>query len=48
MRRSHPVNKCLWGSVRRICPGANVIGVALTEVREDVSDRCYYYGYYGK
>jgi capsular exopolysaccharide synthesis family protein len=27
---------------------ANVIGVALNEVREDMSDRYYYYGYYGK
>ncbi|HYW44133.1 MAG TPA: polysaccharide biosynthesis tyrosine autokinase [Bryobacteraceae bacterium] len=27
---------------------ANVIGVALNEVREDMSDQYYYYGYYGK
>jgi capsular exopolysaccharide synthesis family protein len=27
---------------------ANVIGVALNEVREDMSNRYYYYGYYGK
>jgi capsular exopolysaccharide synthesis family protein len=27
---------------------APVIGVALNEVREDMSDRYYYYGYYGK
>ena len=27
---------------------ANVIGVALNEVRKDMSDRYYYYGYYGK
>ena len=27
---------------------ANVIGVALNEVREDMSDHYYYYGYYGK
>jgi len=27
---------------------ANVVGVALNEVREDMSDRYYYYGYYGK
>ena len=27
---------------------ANVIGVALNEVRSDMSDRYYYYGYYGK
>ncbi|MGP8246925.1 MAG: tyrosine-protein kinase family protein [Bryobacteraceae bacterium] len=27
---------------------ANVVGVALNEVREDTSDRYYYYGYYGK
>ncbi|HLK63002.1 MAG TPA: polysaccharide biosynthesis tyrosine autokinase [Bryobacteraceae bacterium] len=27
---------------------ANVVGVALNEVREDLSDRYYYYGYYGK
>lgn len=27
---------------------ANVIGVALNEVREDMSDRYYYYGYHGK
>jgi capsular exopolysaccharide synthesis family protein len=27
---------------------ANVIGVALNEVRENMSDRYYYYGYYGK
>ena len=27
---------------------ANVIGVALNEVRRDMSDRYYYYGYYGK
>jgi Mrp family chromosome partitioning ATPase len=26
----------------------NVIGVALNEVREDMSDRYYYYGYHGK
>jgi capsular exopolysaccharide synthesis family protein len=33
-------------SLRRL--KANVIGVALNEVREDMSDRYYYYGYYGK
>ena len=27
---------------------ANVVGVALNEVRKDMSDRYYYYGYYGK
>ena len=27
---------------------ANVVGIALNEVREDTSDRYYYYGYYGK
>jgi Mrp family chromosome partitioning ATPase len=27
---------------------ANVIGVALNEVREDMNDRYYYYGYSGK
>jgi capsular exopolysaccharide synthesis family protein len=27
---------------------ANVIGMALNEVRQDMSDRYYYYGYYGK
>jgi hypothetical protein len=27
---------------------ARVIGVALNEVRQDMSDRYYYYGYYGK
>jgi capsular exopolysaccharide synthesis family protein len=27
---------------------ANIIGVALNEVRKDMSDRYYYYGYYGK
>jgi polysaccharide biosynthesis transport protein len=27
---------------------ANVIGVALNEVRQDMSDRYYYYGYHGK
>jgi len=27
---------------------ANVVGVALNEVRQDMSDRYYYYGYYGK
>ncbi len=27
---------------------ANVIGLALNEVRSDMSDRYYYYGYYGK
>jgi Mrp family chromosome partitioning ATPase len=27
---------------------ANVIGIALNEVRKDMSDRYYYYGYYGK
>ena len=27
---------------------ANVIGMALNEVRKDMSDRYYYYGYYGK
>jgi Mrp family chromosome partitioning ATPase len=26
----------------------NVIGLALNEVRQDMSDRYYYYGYYGK
>jgi Mrp family chromosome partitioning ATPase len=26
----------------------NVIGVVLNEVRQDMSDRYYYYGYYGK
>ncbi len=33
-------------SLRRL--KANVIGVALNEVREDMSDRYYYYGYHGK
>jgi Mrp family chromosome partitioning ATPase len=33
-------------SLRRL--KANVIGVALNEVRQDMSDRYYYYGYYGK
>lgn len=33
-------------SLRRM--KANVIGVALNEVRADMSDRYYYYGYYGK
>jgi succinoglycan biosynthesis transport protein ExoP len=33
-------------SLRRL--KANVIGVALNEVREDMSDHYYYYGYYGK
>jgi capsular exopolysaccharide synthesis family protein len=33
-------------SLRRL--KANVIGVALNEVRQDLSDRYYYYGYYGK
>jgi len=33
-------------SLRRL--KANVIGVALNEVRKDMSDRYYYYGYYGK
>ena len=33
-------------SLKRI--KTNVIGVALNEVREDMSDRYYYYGYYGK
>ena len=27
---------------------ANVLGIALNEVRKDMSDRYYYYGYYGK
>jgi Mrp family chromosome partitioning ATPase len=27
---------------------ANVIGLALNEVRSDMSERYYYYGYYGK
>jgi capsular exopolysaccharide synthesis family protein len=27
---------------------ANVVGMALNEVRQDMSDRYYYYGYYGK
>ena len=27
---------------------ANVIGIALNEVRSDMSERYYYYGYYGK
>ena len=34
------------GSLRRL--KANVIGVALNEVRQDMSDRYYYYGSYGK
>ena len=33
-------------SLRRL--KANIIGVALNEVRADMSDRYYYYGYYGK
>jgi hypothetical protein len=33
-------------SLKRL--NANVIGVALNEVREDMSDRDYYGGYYGK
>lgn len=33
-------------SLKRI--KTNVIGVVLNEVREDMSDRYYYYGYYGK
>ena len=33
-------------SLRRL--KSNVIGVALNEVRQDMSDRYYYYGYYGK
>jgi polysaccharide biosynthesis transport protein len=33
-------------SLRRL--NANVAGVALNEVRQDMSDRYYYYGYYGK
>ena len=27
---------------------ANVLGLALNEVRADMSERYYYYGYYGK
>ena len=27
---------------------ANLIGLALNEVRSDMSERYYYYGYYGK
>jgi succinoglycan biosynthesis transport protein ExoP len=27
---------------------ANVVGVALNEVRQEMSDRYYYYGYHGK
>ena len=34
------------GSLKRL--NANVIGVALNEVREDMNDRYYYYGYSGK
>ena len=34
------------GSLKRL--KANVIGVALNEVREDMNDRYYYYGYSGK
>jgi Mrp family chromosome partitioning ATPase len=34
------------GSLKRI--KTNVIGVVLNEVREDMSDRYYNYGYYGK
>lgn len=34
------------GSLRRL--RAHVIGVALNEVRQDMSDRYCYYGYYGK
>jgi len=33
-------------SLKRL--NANVIGVALNEVREDMNDRYYYYGYSGK
>jgi capsular exopolysaccharide synthesis family protein len=41
----HAVGSVL-SSLKRL--KANVIGVALNEVREDMSDRYYYYGYYGK
>jgi len=33
-------------SLKRL--NANVIGLALNEVRSDMSERYYYYGYYGK
>lgn len=33
-------------NLRRL--NANVIGLALNEVRADMSERYYYYGYYGK
>jgi len=36
----------VFSSLRRL--KANVIGVALNEVRPDMSNRYYYYGYYGK
>ena len=33
-------------SLKRL--NANVVGLVLNEVRQDMSERYYYYGYYGK
>ena len=38
--------RSVLNSLKRV--KANVIGIALNEVRKDMSDRYYYYGYYGK
>jgi capsular exopolysaccharide synthesis family protein len=38
--------RSVLSSLKRV--KANVIGIALNEVRKDMSDRYYYYGYYGK
>jgi capsular exopolysaccharide synthesis family protein len=38
--------KSVLSSLKRV--NAKVIGIALNEVRKDMSDRYYYYGYYGK
>jgi Mrp family chromosome partitioning ATPase len=38
--------RSVLNSLKRV--KANVIGMALNEVRQDMSDRYYYYGYYGK
>ena len=45
-RTQRPALASVVGSLRRL--NANVAGIVLNEVRQDLSDRYYYYGYYGK
>lgn len=45
-RTQKPALASVVGSLRRL--NANVSGVVLNEVRQDLSDHYYYYGYYGK